>query len=330
MLDIHALPAALTLVYPPISNQEAIWLREDNETADQLRKSDFYMIAQRHEAKFSEWTQTSDHEGLHLIHGSITSGNLSDTFVLDFRELVSTGPYADLLIESVALEVGPKSLKIFGTTPQGETLLEWFTTEKLIWERSLERPGMLGLQSVRDFASYELLYAGMAKDSNTFDRLIDGPHLARQNILGGQYPMSPGSRVTDEVFLFAFDIDHFELRTLDEEDALTTRTPDEASARDRAVTADAEKAFITLLRPEYNRQKYNKYPMGSDGLFSSGLTSYGYVINENITFTTSSLCLIGATKPIWSDGHHVHTSGDGADVIVIRGDEVVVVAGTPA
>ncbi len=42
----------LSLVYPPVSNQEAEWLKSDGEVETMLRRSDIYMIAQRREAKF--------------------------------------------------------------------------------------------------------------------------------------------------------------------------------------------------------------------------------------------------------------------------------------
>jgi hypothetical protein len=38
--------------------------------------------------------------------------------------------------------------------------------------------------------------------------------------------------------------------------------------------ADAEKAFVSLLKPEYNRIKYAGYPRGKDGLYKSGFANY--------------------------------------------------------
>jgi hypothetical protein len=42
----------LEMVYPPISNQEAVWLQNDPEVKALLRQSDFYMIGGRAEAKY--------------------------------------------------------------------------------------------------------------------------------------------------------------------------------------------------------------------------------------------------------------------------------------
>jgi hypothetical protein len=42
----------LETVYPPISNQEAVWFQSDPEVEALLRRSDFYMIGGRAEAKY--------------------------------------------------------------------------------------------------------------------------------------------------------------------------------------------------------------------------------------------------------------------------------------
>lgn len=39
----------LKLVYPPISNQEAEWLKDIPEVQEEIRHSNLYMIGQRHE-----------------------------------------------------------------------------------------------------------------------------------------------------------------------------------------------------------------------------------------------------------------------------------------
>ena len=52
----------LELVYPPISNQEAVWLQNDPEVEALLRQSDFYMIGGRAEAKFSPSEVNTENE----------------------------------------------------------------------------------------------------------------------------------------------------------------------------------------------------------------------------------------------------------------------------
>lgn len=42
----------LKLVYPPISNQEAEWLKDDPEVRELLKQSNLYMIGQRGESSY--------------------------------------------------------------------------------------------------------------------------------------------------------------------------------------------------------------------------------------------------------------------------------------
>jgi hypothetical protein len=42
----------LHLVYPPISNQEAEWIKSDPDVRTRLKQSNLYMIVQRTESRF--------------------------------------------------------------------------------------------------------------------------------------------------------------------------------------------------------------------------------------------------------------------------------------
>jgi hypothetical protein len=42
----------LELIYPPITNQQAEWLKNSEETVEWLKRSKLYFIAQRAECKF--------------------------------------------------------------------------------------------------------------------------------------------------------------------------------------------------------------------------------------------------------------------------------------
>jgi hypothetical protein len=50
--------ATLRLVYPPMSNQEAVWFEKDVDVEAVLRRSDFYMIGGRAEAGTRTWWPT--------------------------------------------------------------------------------------------------------------------------------------------------------------------------------------------------------------------------------------------------------------------------------
>lgn len=129
---------------------------------------------------------------------------------------------------------------------------------------------------------YDLLYVGIAKKGDSYSRLIAKGHHARQEILSNEPQRYPGARVTDEIFLFLFRPEPL---------FITTFGPDSDIDLDfgydhKKIIADAEKAFVSLLQPNYNTVRFKQYPKGSDGLYDSKLDRYGYSIGEAITFNT--------------------------------------------
>jgi len=56
----------LRLVYPPISNQEGDWLASDEEVKDQVKESKFYMIGQRKELLFVDFSYDENARVFHF------------------------------------------------------------------------------------------------------------------------------------------------------------------------------------------------------------------------------------------------------------------------
>ena len=83
----------------------------------------------------------------------------------------------------------------------------------------------------------------------------------------------------------------------------------------KRIVADAEKAFIKLLDPQYNDQKYVSYPRSVDGLYGSGLRAYAYVIDENIVLNTGTATIKGVHDQL-------HTISNNADGIFVQGEDV--------
>ncbi|MER5262749.1 hypothetical protein ABTZ99_11825 [Actinosynnema sp. NPDC002837] len=91
------------------------------------------------------------------------------------------------------------------------------------------------------------------------------PH-ARQKILTDEHPRRAGARVSDEVVLFPLRVEPFVFRTLKEGGTVSGVTGAEWEEYRKKVVIDAEKAFVHLLDPEYNVQKFATYPRSLDGL----------------------------------------------------------------
>ena len=134
--------SVLKLVYPPISNQEAVWLQDDPEVAEILKSSDFYMIVGRTEAKFTDVHVDEDENAITLAMNVGT--DLYDTVKIDIQRLPGI---ASANIESFWIEAGDKNLRLWDgpIKKEGSSVLEWFTTEKLLFDRWRGRSGICGL-----------------------------------------------------------------------------------------------------------------------------------------------------------------------------------------
>ena len=308
----------LELVYPPISNQEAVWLQQDSEVEAELRASDFYMIGARQEVTFGPIDANSE---TNLLKFDIQlGGKVIDSVQIQPAELPALTGDA---IQNYWLEGGHKILRFWDgpIKAEGSKVLDWFTTEKLLWDRSRGKPGITGLHSFRKLMTYDLLYVGIAKVGDSFDRLFAQGHKARTDILANERQRFPGARVTDEIYLFMFHVNPLVIRTFDFDHEFTD---DDLSGHvDRKpIVADAEKAFVSLLKPDYNVIRFNNYPKSADGLYEAGYARYVYTIAENLAFNTEHGRFCGG----W-DSHKQIVSNE-ADAIYVEGDTVkLIVAG---
>lgn len=299
-------------VYPPISNQEAVWMQSDPAVEALLRQSDFYMIAARAEARYQDIVIDPDtHE---ITFTFVVGDSFADDVKLRLKDLPGVSAAQ---INSYLVEAGEKMIRVWDGPigEEGSNLLEWFTTEKLLWDRSRGRAGIEGFERYREAATYDLLYVGIAKVGDSFDRLIRHGHKARMEILSSEPQRYPGARVTDEIYLFMFNVQPLIMTTFELDHDFEGE--DFSGAYDqKRIVADAEKAFVSLLKPQYNIVKFANYPKGADGLYGSDYVRYGYVIGENVAFNTAHGRMRGGRNALAG-----FISND-ADCIFIEGDAV--------
>ncbi|WP_148282409.1 hypothetical protein [Corallococcus coralloides] len=220
--------------------------------------------------------------------------------------------------DKLFFEAGKKHFRIW-TAVNGKPTdaIDWFTVEKLLFEHWRGEIQIHGLTSHREFLKFQLLYVGISKQDDSFSRLFQNGHEKRTKILSNETQKRAAARLTDELFIFFFDVQQTHVRTIEDADDVD-RVFEEPYVDKARLVADAEKAFVKILDTSYNTIKYKQYPKGVDGLHGAGLDAYVYWIDEDVEFTTSSETVRGA---------HV---GDGmnpmsADVILISGDKVSLV-----
>lgn len=280
----------LELIYPPISNQEAYSLKDDDLIKDYLKQSDFYMIGGKAE----------------LIFKNIEADEVAKTLSFDIysnNECQSSG-YLDLNIilkkidtvtdfDEVTIKAGEKCIE-FKIECKERIVFKSFTPINTLFMKSRYEEGIGGLDNYFNLLIFDLLYIGIAKTGDSYERLIKKGHQARQNILSNEPQRGMGSRVSDEIFLFLFKLDSLFLQTIGAEANFDNFNLEEDYFYDlKRIVADAEKAFIKILDPNYNNVKYKNYPESLDGLYSKNLNRYSYSINETLKFITPTTYIQG-------------------------------------
>lgn len=307
----------LKLVYPPISNQEAEWLKDVPEVREDLKYSNLYMIGQRAESKFDISQQAIERiNNSRELSFKYRVGSAFSDVTVDFSKLfkyhnINPNQY------KIAIDIGEKIIRVWKCHPETRKqidIIERFTTEKLLFDKWRGHPAVAGLNSYRDFTKYYLHYVGISKKEDSLTRLVVKPHDRRIRILSNESPKSHGSRVTDEIVLLFFRIAPLRVTTIESEEDINELVNGVVFDKQRII-ADAEKAFVHILESKYNTIRFSEYPKGTDGLYDTGLKRYGYVIGEDISFITDSQDIVGSCSSDKKLPKH-------ADLILSEGDHV--------
>lgn len=298
------------LVYPPISNQFAEWLSNEPVVREYVRHSKLYMLAQRNEVLFENYgiDETERTFNFDLVCGQVAARDLK----------INTDKLIGNFEDEVEIELGARHIRIWDAKSRAGEPIYWATTDKLLYDVWRKRIGITGLPSVLPFTRFDLYYVGISKENDSFSRLFDTGHKNRLRILSNETQYSPTARLTDEIYIFLFDVEDLGIKTLSIDDF---DFPEPLNKKQ--LIADAEKAFINVLDCKYNEIKYKEYPAGADGLSNAGLTRYGYVIDEDITFASLKGIIRGVHDSILVRDRH-------PDLIFIEGDSLTVHSFEPA
>jgi hypothetical protein len=273
----------LELTFSPISNYLGDNLWNDGEFRPLLSSSRLYMIAQRAELLFENLRLDQERNVVcfDLRCGQEFQQGLEWSFH-ELREKAS----------ELEFEGGAQYFK-FSKCESGTVcrVLCWLTPDVLLWQHSRGVTKIAGIDSIRPFWNFRLLYVGISKKGDSFSRLFGQGHIKRTAILSRTYPIEQGARTTDELALLFFNIRPIEVNTIGFEEDSGSRSP---QVDEEAFIADAEKALVHVLKPPFNEELYENYPHGDDGLYkNSEHIRYGYVIDELLSVQTPTEQLRG-------------------------------------
>ncbi|WP_090285690.1 MULTISPECIES: hypothetical protein [unclassified Duganella] len=309
----NAYAATLDLVCTPLANSLVSHITGNKQAEAILRESDFYMIAGRAQASFKDFDFDND-SGL-LSFTIEVAGGKSDRGAIDIPEFFRLKGVQAGWKYSIRPESSQIGVFVQESDNDKAKIIQAFIPDDVLMRRGRKDELILGFDNFLDLATYDLLYVGIAKVGDTYDRLFASAHKARTQILSDEPQRFPGARVSDEIYLFAFKVEPLLMRVFTEETEIENDDVD-FSYDPKRLVADAEKAVVSLLKPRYNRELYPNYPKGKDGLYNTGLTSYSYSISEGMAFRTAYGTIKGGRRK------KEFTISSEADYISVQGDNV--------
>lgn len=304
----------LNLVYPPITFQEAMWLKEEHEVVDYIKNAKIYMIVQREVLKIDDF---SFDKSSFTFRFRIKMGNISSPFI----EIYLSNIIEDIEIikKDLVIEI---SEKIFRVTKESENkVIYWFSPDVFLyylWRNKFilgENVYIDGDFDFKVFTEFKLHYIGKTVNC-IFDRLFKGHH-ALSKISLKEIAINNNTKLEDELMLLMFEMNPLNINVLEDnvlEDLFYTASSDK-------LVSDVEKAFINILKPIYNKTLYKQYPRSKDGLNTDNVDSYMYLISEDILLRTYENEIKG--RYISDKIEYI----DYADCIMIRDNEVKLLRG---
>lgn len=245
------------------------------------------MLVHRKELKFVEIVEREIPLGIFkfkISMGDFTTSYITYKFTDNMAMLVEA--HGSILFES-----GDKLFRI--KRESDDEVLYWATPDKIIFDIITRNIPFVveDDEDIKKLQIFDLLYVGISKENDSFSRLFEKAHHGRLNILSNEYTKEKEARMTDELMILMFEVKWFNINTMNsmrDINELFTYTDDE-----KAIVADAEKAFVSILNSKYNEVKFKNYPQGADGLYNKGLQSYSYSINYDITLKTEKGSIVG-------------------------------------
>lgn len=278
----------LETVYPPFTNREAPELIDpiNPRLRGLLEKSKIYMICQRPKAHIGNLALDGSVLSFDIKRGDITI----DSGSLDLNEQRNLDDLDEIEVNYDPNEAQYVQLGQNIGNNQFQSRIK-LTPDSVYWHKSRNNYNLKGFNNRQAFTQYTLQYVGISTGQNSVDRVLSGEHKARTNIISYAPTMQPGAHPSDETVFFFFDIVPMlmEILTHEDEPTITEKSYDIAK-----FIKDAEKAFIRMLDPSFNAQKYKNFPRSTDGLYAAGFDAYQYWINESIELVTASATLKGA------------------------------------
>lgn len=268
----------IELGYAPMSAYTFRQLIRDKKFSKNVLDSHLYIIAQRREITFNNFSFPSPTEVRFEIMQENNANTVKCTLPLFQKNIATdTTKSVEMRLQNRKNTVAKKAEPPYNGT-QGIILKEtdekrnesrsllWLTPEKLLqyyWKRNIEVE-LTG--NYHEMLKYKVHYVGKSTEQNICNRLSN--HSTFQEILINEDSLTYGNIPSNEIVILLFRIKDnntiVEWQPDSPDEEVVEYLSNYLLPSDRTVSLDAEKALIKHLQPGYNKILYNSYPNEND------------------------------------------------------------------
>ncbi|WP_040005660.1 hypothetical protein [Fibrisoma limi] len=312
----------LELAYAPLTAYEFAIVKDDKLIERALEKASLYLIGQRPVSTFENVIPDTTVYQLNFeIHQRGNPNILKCKLPFD-QEIF--GLMQDNVVD-VAFNYLDRPIKqekcpfqnihgfsLVRHTENGKEFIIWFSPEKLLqnWWKGFIDCEIQG--DWKSYIKYKVHYVGKATKQSILKRLTG--HSTFQDILSLEAPVTEKQLPANEIVILPFEFqDNLQIQSFGEEadtkDMVASLLGDNYPDQEK-IFIDAEKALIKAIRPSYNKELFNSYPISRDGLYNDNYDAISYTFIDPIVLVYEE----GEIR-----GGLTHTGGD--TILIINNKE---------
>lgn len=303
----------LKLAYGTLTNYEFAIVKNDPFVELALDKASLYIIAQRAVISFENIIPNQKDNLLEFeIHQKKNPNILKCKLPYLQGAIEATGEYEIHLalnfIDKKNIQDKPPIGNVYGFSliekmKEKDKFLIWFSPEKLL-ENVINGNIYCEIEGdFREFLKYKVHYVGKATKQSILKRLTG--HNTLQDILSLEHPFSYGDLPTHEIAILCFEFqDNIEIKTFgieSDDNDITDSIMGKNYPNQEKIFLDAEKALIKAMKPGYNKELFNNYPISKDGLYNDNYDVITYTFVDPITLEYENGTIEGGTSYLGGD-----------------------------
>jgi hypothetical protein len=304
----------LELAYAPMTAYEFATMKDDPHVEIALEKASLYAIGQRAVITFEnvvadELEYALDFEIHQKGNANILKGKLplvQSAVGSSEEDIIGV---ALNYLDKKDKQTGPilnniHCFSLIQVIDGNNKFLIWFSPEKLLqnwWNGDID----CDIQGdVRTFTNYNVHYVGKATKQSILKRLTG--HSTFQDILSLEAPVTEMQIPANEIVVLCFEFyNNLQIQSFgaesDDVDEMIAAVQGRDYPEQEKVFLDAEKALIKAMKPHYNKELFNNYPISKDGLYADNYDAISYTFMDPITLVYREGEVLGGLSPLGGD-----------------------------